>query len=176
MQIEVSFAPPWGIETDLLAVLAADTQTAKGPDVKPAPSLLTGDEKIKAAAAGVLVSGEYKAGANETMLIHAPSGLTAKRLLIVGVGKIGKAPAHSVRNAAGTAVRYCKPRGIRALVLALPSSESLLPAGARTAVEGALIGDFDADTYRSDRKDQSIRSFTLAVPAEADREPVEAAA
>jgi leucyl aminopeptidase len=32
-------------------------------------------------------------------------------------------------------------------------------------VEGALIGDFDADTYRSDRKDQSVRSFTLAAPA-----------
>src|SRR5580698_5289579 len=142
MQIELSFASPSGIETELLAVLAADAQTAKGPDVKPAPSLLTDDKQIKVAAAGVLASGEYKAGANETVLIHAPSGLAAKRLLIVGVGKIGKATVHSVRNAAGTAVRYCKPRGIRELVLALPSSEGLLPAGARTAVEGALIGDF----------------------------------
>jgi leucyl aminopeptidase len=175
MQIELRFASPSGIETELLAVLAADAQTAKGPDVKPAPSLLTDDEKIQAATAGVLASGEYKAGANETVLIHAPSGLAAKRLLIVGVGKIGKATVHSVRNAAGTAVRYCKPRGIRELVFVLPSSEGLLPAGARTAVEGALIGDFDADTYRSDRKDQSIRSFTLAVPAGAGGAADEAA-
>ena len=40
---------------------------------------------------------------------------------------------------------------------------------ARAAVEGAFIGDFDPDTYRSDRKDQSIQSFTLAAPAGADR-------
>ena len=169
MQIDLNFASPSGIETELLAVLAADTQTAKGPDVKPSPSLLTGDKQIQAAAAAVLGSGEFKGGTNETLLLHAPAGIKAKRLLIVGVGKLGKATVHGVRNAAGTAVRYCKPRGIRELVFVLSSSESLLPAGARTAVEGALIGDFDADTYRSDRKDQCIRSFTLAVPPDADR-------
>jgi leucyl aminopeptidase len=42
-------------------------------------------------------------------------------------------------------------------------------------MEGALVGDFDADTYRSDRRDQSIQSFTLAVAGEADRAAVEAA-
>ena len=169
MQIDLNFASPSGIETELLAVMAADAQTAKGLDVKPSPSLLTGDKQIQAAAATVLGSGEFKGGTNETVLLHAPTGIKAKRLLIVGVGKLGKATVHGVRNAAGTAVRYCKPRGVRELVFVLPSSESLLPAGARTAVEGALIGDFDADTYRSDRKDQSIRSFTLAVPPDADR-------
>ncbi|MEI9970009.1 MAG: M17 family peptidase N-terminal domain-containing protein [Terracidiphilus sp.] len=45
------------------------------------------------------------------MLLHAPAGLTAKRLLIVGLGKLAKATVHSVRDAAGTAVRFAKPRG-----------------------------------------------------------------
>jgi len=31
-------------------------------------------------------------------------------------------------------------------------------------MEGALVGDFDADTYRSERKDVSVHSFTLAAP------------
>jgi leucyl aminopeptidase len=49
------------------------------------------------------------------------------------------------------------------VVLALPSLESLRGAAvARAAVEGAFLGDFDADTYRSDRRDQSIQTFTLA--------------
>ncbi len=42
-------------------------------------------------------------------------------------------------------------------------------------MEGALVGDFDPDTYRSDRKDQSIQSFTVAAPAAADRKAIEAA-
>ena len=176
MQTQLSFAPLSGIKTELLAVLAADTQTAKGPEAKPAPTLLTADETVKAAAAAVLASGEFKAGANETVLIHAPAGLAAKRLLIVGLGKQAKADAHSVREAAGTAVRYTKPRGIRELVLALPEL-TLLPPGpcVRSAVEGSLVGDFDPDTYRSDRKDQSVQSFTLAAPAGSDQAALQAA-
>ena len=37
------------------------------------------------------------------------------------------------------------------------------------------MGDFDPDTYRSDRKDQSVQSFTLAAPASADNRRCEAA-
>ena len=43
----------------------------------------------------------------------------------MGLGKKAKATAHSVRNAAGTAVRFTKPRGIRELVFALPEVESV---------------------------------------------------
>ena len=176
MRTELSYAQIAGIATELLAVLAADTQTAKGPDAKPQLTLLTADPAVQAAAAGVLETGEYKAGANETVLLHAPAGMAAKRLLIVGLGKLAKATVHSVRDAAGTAVRFAKPRAIREVVLALPTSDGLRSAAAvRAAVEGAFVGDFDADTYRSDRKDQSIQTFTLAVAGEAERTEVEAA-
>jgi leucyl aminopeptidase len=175
MRTELSFASLADIETELLVVFAADTQAAKGADAKPAPELLAGDEKVKAAAAPVLASGEFKAGANETLLLHAPAGLKAKRLLLVGLGKQAKAGLNNVRNAAGTAVRYCKPRGIRNLAVALlPTSDSLLPTSARAIVEGALIGDFDPDTYRSDRKNQSIESLTVAAPANGNRKAIEA--
>ena len=180
MRTELTFANLAGIETELLAVLAVDTETGKGPEAKPEPVLLTSDPAVKAVVASVLSSGEYKAGANETLLLHAPAGLAAKRLLIVGVGKQAKATVHGVRNAAGTAVRFTKPRGIRELVFALPEPAAdfaLLPPDlcARAAVEGAFVGDFDPDTYRSDRKDQSVQSFTLAAPAKADKKALEAA-
>jgi leucyl aminopeptidase len=170
MKTQLSFANLATIETELLAVTAADAQTGKGPDAKPQPLVLTSDAAVKAAAAAVLASGEYKAGANETVLIHAPAGLKAKRLLLVGLGKQAKADADKLRNAAGTAVRFAKPRGIRELVLALPEMDG---ASARAAVEGAFVGDFDPDTYRSDRKDQSIQSFTVAAPG-ADKKAAEA--
>jgi len=176
MRTELTQANLAGIETELLAVLAADTQTSKAPDAKPEPVLLTADDAVKAAAAAVLLSGEYKAGANETLLLHAPAGLKAKRLLIVGLGKQAKATVDKLRNAAGAAVRFAKPRGIRELVFALPDAEVLPPGpNTRAAVEGAFVGDFDPDTYRSDRKDQSIQSFTVAASAGSDRAALEAA-
>jgi leucyl aminopeptidase len=176
MKTQLSFAPLSQIKTELLAVLAADTQTDKAPDAKPQPILLTADAAVKAAAAAVLASGEFKAGANETILLHAPAGLAAKRLLLVGLGKQPKTTVHSVRSAAGTAVRFIKPRGIRDLVFALPELETLAATGCtRAAVEGAFVGDFDPDTYRSERKDQSTESFTLAASAGADKAALEAA-
>jgi len=176
MHTELSFAPLAGIETELLVVLAIDTQTAKGPEAKAQPVLLSADQAVQSAAAVVLATGEFKAGANETVLLHAPAGLAAKRLLIVGLGKQAKATVHSVRNAAGTAVRFAKPRGIRDLVFALPAARELPEApSARAAVEGGIAADFDPDTYRSDRKDQSIRSFTVAAVADVDKPFVESA-
>ena len=176
MRTALSFAPLAQIETELLAVVAADTQTGKGPDARPQPAILTGDDAVKNAAAAVLASGEYKAAINETVLIHAPAGLKARRLLIVGLGKQAKATLHTLRNATGTAVRQAKPRAIRELVLALPVSDNLaLAAAARAAVEGAFVADFDPDTYKSDRKDQSLQSFTVAAPDGADQPALQAA-
>src|SRR5262249_42517426 len=92
-----------------------------------------------------------------------------------------KATLHAVRNAAGTAVRYTKPRAIRELTFAVPDPSADLDlslpgeASARTALEGAFVGDFDADTYRSERKDVSVQSFTLAAPAGADQAGIRAA-
>ena len=178
MRTQLSFTPLSGIETELLAVLAADTQSSNASDAKPEPALLTADAAVLAAAKTVLASGEFKAGANETILLHAPAGLAAKRLLLVGLGKQAKVTTHGVRSAAGTAVRFIKPRGIREIVLVLPEGDpKILPhaASVRAAVEGAFVGDFDSDTYRSDRKDQSVESFTLAAPAAADKAALQAA-
>lgn len=174
MRTELSFANLSEIQTELLAVLAVDTQTAKGPDVSPEPVLLTGDTAIQNAVSAALASGEFKAGANETFLLHAPAGIKARRLLVIGLGPKAKSTVHSVRNAAGTAVRFAKPRSIRELALALPESVVQPFNGcARAAVEGAFIGDFDSDTYRSDRQDRSIKSFTLAAPSAVDQSAVQ---
>jgi leucyl aminopeptidase len=174
MKTALSFTALAGIETELLAVLAVDFQTEKGSEAKPQPTLLTTDEAVRSAAAAVLASGEFKAGANETLLLHAPTGLKARRLLLVGLGKQGKATVNSVRLAVGTAVRFTKPRGIRELVFALPDAESLPPGPcSRASLEGALLGDYDSDTYRSDRKDLSVQSFTLVASSTADKGAVE---
>ena len=176
MRPELTYSKLPEIQTELLAVLVADTQSNKGPEAKPELALLTSDPAVRAAAEAVLASGEYKGAANEVLLLFAPTGLAAKRLLLVGLGKLAKATVHNVRNAAGTAVRFAKPRGIRELAFALPEAESLAPAScSRAAVEGAFVGDFDPDTYKSDRKDQSVRTFVAVAPPGADRKLIEAA-
>jgi len=176
MRTDLIFSKLPEIKTELLAVLAGDTQTSKGPEAKPQPVLLTSDPVVKAALEAVLNSGEFKAAANETLLLHTPAGFASKRLLLVGVGKLTKATVHHVRDAAGTAVRFAKPRGIREVAFTLPETETLAPAAClRAAAEGAFVGDFDPDTYKSDRKDQSVHTFSVAAPSGADRKLLEPA-
>lgn len=156
------------IETELLIVFTTDT--AEGKDANPDVSLLTEEEAIRKAAAGVLNTTEFASGSNETTLLHAPAGLKARRLLLVGLGKASKATPHDVRKAAGTAVRFAKPRKLRELTILLPTGFDAT-ATARAAVEGAIIADFDPGIYRSDRKDQSIESLTIFA---SDQKAVEA--
>jgi len=144
------------VASPLLVIFALDAAEKKQA-AKPAIKLLTTNSGVAKATASVLSSGEFVAGSCDTVLLHAPAGCKAERILLVGVGKLTTA---EVRRAAGAAVRFAKPRKLRELSFAVP--EGLDPAAAtRAVVEGAYIGDFDPDTYRSDRKDQSIEHLSI---------------
>jgi leucyl aminopeptidase len=176
MKTELKFSDAAALATELLVVFAVDHSTSKDKDAKPELALLTSEAALNDAAQAVLASGEFKAGANETLLLHSPAGLAAKRLLLVGLGKSGKATVHDVRKAAGTAARFAKPRAIREIAITVPESE-LLPPGpcVRAEVEGAFVADFDPDTYRSDRKDQSILALTIVAPPKSEKTALETA-
>jgi len=174
MKTELLFTPAASAQTELLAVFAADTSVNKDKDAKPEITLLTSDEAVRKAANFVLASGEFKAEANETLLLHAPEGLAATRLLIVGLGNAAKADPHAIRRAAGTAVRFAKPRGIRSLAILVPEGNFDPAQSTRAIAEGAILADFDSDTYRTDRKDRSVEFLSIQVPSGVDKSPAAA--
>ncbi len=173
MKTELLFTPAASAQSELLTVFAADISTSKDKDAKPELTLLTSDEAIRKAANYVLSTGEFKAEPNETLLLHAPEGLAATRLLIVGLGKAAKADAHAIRRAAGTAVRFAKPRVIRSLSILAPEGNVDPTQSTRAIVEGPILADFDSDTYRTDRKDRSIESLSIVIPAGIDKSAAE---
>ena len=173
MNTKILFAPSSEIETELLAVFAVDASADKA--AKPEIRLLAGDEAPSRSAQAVLDTGEFKAESCETLLLHSPAGLKAKRLLIIGLGKAAKLTPHEVRKGAGTAVRFAKPRGLREAAIAVPMAEALDPKlTVRALAEGAVIADYDSDTYRSDRKDRSVQSLQVIAPPSADQAAAEA--
>ncbi|HEX5234843.1 MAG TPA: leucyl aminopeptidase [Silvibacterium sp.] len=163
MKLELRADAPAHIETELLVVFAADdNENNNGKDSEPEPKLLSTSDGLKEAVSRILRSGEFSARPNETLLIHDPAGLKAKRLLLVGVGKTVKASIHDLRKAAGTAMRFAKPRGIRSVAV-VPPQQFGTAEMCRAIAEGAIIADFDSDTYRTDRKDQRIASVAILV-------------
>jgi leucyl aminopeptidase len=168
MNIRLIPQDPASFSSPLLAVFAVDIATGK--DASPSPALLTASDGLARVAAQWFSSGEFKATLGETLLLHAPADLRAERLLIIGLGKAKSITANEVRKGAGVAVRMAKPRSFRDVAIAFPEDRALsdehtesLPCDlvARALAEGALLADFDIDTYRSERKDQSVHSVTV---------------
>ena len=171
MNLDLQTAAPSSLATQLLVAFASDRSDSKDKNAKPEIALLTTDESLHRATAQLLASGEFKAKANEALLLHAPRGLKAERLLVVGLGKTAKATVHDLRKATGTAARFAKPRGIRSLSMIAPAIFDPCLA-ARAIGEGAILGDFESDTYRTDRTNESIASVSVIIP-ESDRAAAE---
>ena len=171
MKITLSYSNSAELETECLAVVIVD----QGEKDKPAPVVLGGNQAVQNAASDLLTSGEVSGKMFETVMIHRPTGLKARRLLLVGGGKAKDFSLSELRKLTGTAVRFLKPRQIRSLAFLLPDLASGAADAVKAAVEGAYVGNFDPDTYKSDRKDQLIQEITLLAPAGADRGALEKA-
>ena len=172
MKIELSFTAPSQVETECLVAVVLD----RGEKDKPSPSIATDDKAVLNAAADLLTSGEVTGKIFETTMVHRPQSLKAKRLLLVGGGKAANFAGYELRKVAGTAVRFLKPKSVRSFAIVAPENwsragstgasasaaeQSSTAEAVKAIVEGAFVGDFDPDTYKSDRKDQRIEQLTV---------------
>lgn len=170
MKTNLSFANPSEIETECLVVPVLDASTKKNSNDKPEPKLQSDDKALQAAAAELIASGEITGKIFETVMVHRPQGLKARRLLLVGGGKTANFSSYELRKLAGTAVRFLKPKGVRSFALLAPQLSSGPVDAVKSVVEGAFVGNFDPDKYRSDRKDQRIDELTVVVAPASEKE------
>src|SRR5580698_5392019 len=155
MKTNLSFANPAEVETECLAVLVLDHGSKDKTEVRVEAT----DGADRDAATEVISSGEVTGKIFETTLLHRPAKLKAKRLLLLGGGKAKNFTGSELRKLAGAAVRCFKPKGIRSFAFLAPENIKSDEA-VKAIVEGAFVGNFDPDTYKSDRKDQKIDSVT----------------
>ena len=153
------------VETECLAVFVLD----HGDKQKPQPKLAMKDAAAEKALAELFASGEITGKAFETVLLHHPQGLKAKRLLAVGAGNAAGFSHVELRRAAGAVLRLLKPKMIRSCAIAVPELSTGAEDAIRSIVEGAYVADFDPDTYRSDRKDLSMKEVTVVAPQGSDQ-------
>ena len=156
MKTSLSLSPAAQTETECLVAIVLD----RGEKDKTDVFVSTADKAVQQAAADVLSAGDVSGKNFELTWLHKPAGVKAKRLLLLGGGKAEKFSSSDLRKLAGAAVRALKPRKLRSLAFVLPDA---VPAedAVRAVVEGAIVGDFDPDTYKSDRKDQRVESLTV---------------
>jgi leucyl aminopeptidase len=150
MELKLDASPVQSFEADALIAVAAERDTE-------AP--LAGLDQINGATGGwvdeVHASGEFKGKAYETVNLHRPTGLKARRLILAGTGK--RFDASNVRRAVAAGTRAAKRAGAQSIGVVVPAGEGMLEA----AAQGVLFGDWESDRYRTKSDMKSIASCVL---------------
>jgi leucyl aminopeptidase len=120
-----------------------------------------GQKDARFGAAELFDSGEVTGKPLEMTLLHNPPRMAARRVLLVGAGKAEKFGAAEMRNLAGAAVRYLKPRALKRIALALEGGQESAEYAA-AAVEGAILGEFEPDRYKTGDDKKSVEAFVVA--------------
>ena len=163
MQITLDTKPYAALETEALVSYAFEE-----PD--PVQGRIS---EIDQAAQGLLrklaKSGELTGKALEMTLIHAPAGLKAARLLLVGVGKREQFNGAILRKISGAALRYLKARSVKQSAFLVRENHATEDS-AQAIVEGALAANFESDKYKTEKKnDKSVDALVLTGYSDAER-------
>ncbi|MGQ9634664.1 MAG: leucyl aminopeptidase [Bryobacteraceae bacterium] len=149
MEIEITAAPMDTIEADALAVVLFEREEGKDPLPQAA--------KINQLTAGwvgdLYASGEFKGKMLETALHYRPAGLRSPRLLVIGGGKQANFGHAELRRVTGAAARLLRGKGCRSFALALEAPFDA-PEHAAASIEGAILGDYEPDRYKTQDKDE----------------------
>lgn len=125
-------------------------------------------QELDAATGGliksVIESEELKGKEGETVYVHLGEGggLKARRLLLVGVGERDAYGLAQASQFAGTAVRQSRARNVKTVGLVVRAAEGDAERTAAAAVEGALIGTFEPDKYKTvDKEERGIERLVI---------------
>jgi leucyl aminopeptidase len=118
-------------------------------------------------------SGELTGKSLETTLVHAPAGLKAARLLIIGAGKRDQFNSVTLRKIAGVATRYLKSRSVHNFVFVVREGNTNEET-AQAITEAFFIADFETDKYKTEKKnDKRIDTISVAGYSDAEKAAAE---
>jgi len=110
----------------------------------------------------VLQNGDFSGKEGETTLIYAPEGLTTPRLLLIGLGERASFVLEKLRRVSATAARRarCLKLDEAAFVLPVPEGSEMRRA-AEVAAEGAALGLYRFERYKTSDDTRQLETFTL---------------
>jgi leucyl aminopeptidase len=159
MQITLDSRPAAKIEAEALVSYVFEAEKEQGSAVQGVIAEL--DQAAGGALGKLAAAGELTGKTLEFTLVHFAPGVAAQRLVLVGAGKREKFGTAELRRLASSAVRYLKARAVKRIAFLAREGERT-PEAAQAVAEGLLLGNFDGDKYRTDKKNAPIESAALA--------------
>ncbi len=114
-------------------------------------------------AAGTLLSdGDFSGKEDETALIYAPDGLSTPRLLLVGLGERVSFTLDKLRRISATAAKRARSLKLDEAAFTLPVPDGFgAREAAESAAEGAALGLYRFDRYKTGEENRELTTFTL---------------
>jgi leucyl aminopeptidase len=132
---------------------------------------LAGDPLLRELSLRALAVDGFQGKQDEELVLFAPAGTAAGRVLFRGVGPPEKLAAESFREAAGKTVAQCIKSGFDRLWVAVP--EPVAGVGAaellRALMEGAFLANHLFDRYKQEKTRRPLRRIDFVLPREAAR-------
>lgn len=146
-----------------IAVQALAVPVFKGE--KAASGLLKDlDRAVNGMITSVIQAKEFKAKAGEAAYFYVSGKrLKAQRLLLIGCGERNEYLTAQLAQMAGTAARYLRSKSVKTIAI-IPRADGDAQKIAETTIEGAIMGLFEPDKYRTKEKEKrEIEQFVVAI-------------
>src|SRR6185295_17382335 len=147
MEVKAEFEKFYDVETDALVITIYEGERAGDGALKEL------DERTGGMISEMLGTDEMRGKPGDMVYIYRPGNIRARRLLLVGAGKREEFSLDTVRRMAGSAARFLRSKGARSMAI-LRRSQLDLGNSAQAATEGALIGLFEPDMYKTENKEE----------------------
>jgi leucyl aminopeptidase len=123
-------------------------------------AIFEGEKGFSLDAAELIDSGEVTCRPLELTLIHNPKGMATIRVLLAGAGRSEQFEPAQLSKLIGAAVRYLKSRSVKTIAFEMIAGRDGRD-WASAAVEGAVLGSFEPDRYKTSGDKKSVESFAL---------------
>lgn len=158
MEIRVESGNFWDVAADALAVGVYEGETTS-------EGLLSQlNERTGGLVADIVGGPEIKGATGEIVYLHNPSGLKARRLLLIGLGKRDQLSFETISKYAGTSARYSRNKGLKTVAITRIDDFGIVRAG-EAAAEGIIAALFEPDKYKTKQKeDKALATAILMAP------------
>jgi leucyl aminopeptidase len=163
MQVEANRGPIEELDVQALAVAVFKNEKSDEGFIKKL------DELSGGLISSAFEAEEFSGKEGETCYFHLVGNdkLKVRRLLLVGAGEADAYKEGQISQLTGTAIRSLRSKNVKSVAV-MPRASGDAELTAATAVQGAFIGLFDPDKYRTVEKEQKTIDRLVVVIEGAD--------
>jgi leucyl aminopeptidase len=159
MNIRIESSAPTTLPVDLLVIPISTGDALKG--------MGRAIDKVLGERLSDLLSEERFSGKEgESLVLRTEGRIPAGKVAVLGIGG-GQLDAHAARRVAARATKLARRERAKSVALLLDVASGAVGRCARTATEGALLGDYHFLKYRdkalAEHTERNIASFALVV-------------